>query len=571
MPDIENKKTIAVLGGGPTSLIAVLEILRKAPLQNETKTPLQINWVAREPKEKLGQGELLGAAHTEVLFNTAVEDMSFSLDNLDEFADYLANNDIDEKSRNIITKSNTRQDLKAQFVPRHLLRSTPARLLVEIEALAKEKHVEINFIRGDVRSLRNENETPHSRSVISIDEINDKGRKTGSSYELAVDVSAIVFGSPKKELPNEKNLTDGNAFSRNPYHPRKNHALHPNADLTQLAPNHVFGIGGTKLSGVDVAVVLNERGYFEQPHRKVVFFSPSGDFPLPHEPKNSNADGSYKDNSLISDPDVPQYLRQPSSARELINSILLSVAYAAGVVYRNGQLHDDKSTISAKHLSRVASALEEAGDYVKTKFAAENRRAYGVQVPISVEYHPMMPGIWQNFSGKDKVDFTRDGQNVYDTYRHRVPLKVLEMLNERVANGQIIIEKSPITSLANEAGKIRVSGNDGKFVDVDSFAKATGWDRAKPIEVIPALESSHKNGVVESEKDSGLGVVVSDASKHNTLIVGQLNWVRYFEIQGLQRLLDDGRQSADVLLEMANKQSTSRFFKSGPGEPALER
>ena len=457
---------------------------------------------------------------------------------------------IDTKSSSIIKNSNTANDLADQFVPRHLLRATPVKLLAEIDSLAQEKYIEINYICGDVVDIRPEDKTVRHSSIITVDKIGSSGQKTGEVFECISQITVIAFGSPKKELPDEISLKDGGIFCRNPYHPASDHILHPKADLTQFSDDYILGVGGTKLSAVDIAVILHERGYYEKPNRKTIFFSPSGEFPLPHERVNSNSDKSYKTHSLINDVEVSDNLRHPKTAQDLTDSLILSIAYAAGLVYKNGILLDNDFKISKAHLKYAISALQRAGKYIQEKFTQENRRIYGVQIPIIEDYHAMMSHIWSELSAQDKIDFVHYGQNIYDTYRHCVPANILDIILKYIQTGQIIVKKTSITSLKINNNKTYIDIQDGHSIKVDAFAKAMGWERRTPISLMPVLEKSYENGVLCPDKETGMGVVVSKNSEHNILIVGQLNWIKYFEIQGLQRLLADGRDNAKKLLKM---------------------
>ena len=55
-PVLQHKAMLAILGGGPTSLVTLLEFLRQIPSQKNNKKPFFIYWISRESKDKFGQG-----------------------------------------------------------------------------------------------------------------------------------------------------------------------------------------------------------------------------------------------------------------------------------------------------------------------------------------------------------------------------------------------------------------------------------------------------------------------------------------------------------------------------------
>ncbi len=313
---------------------------------------------------------------------------------------------------------------------------------------------------------------------------------------------------------------------------------------------------------LDVVVVLYFRGYFNKPSRRLVFFSPSGEFPFPHEERNTNSDGSYKNHSLFTDPALPKRLIDRATARDFADSLLLCGAYAMGAIYRQGRLHKDVSNSSAvgqkpqiaairNLMSWTNGVFEElnAGEqrYFEEKFSTPRQREFGWQVAMDVDFRPNMQAIWQNFPAGQKELFYEQYEGLWNKLRHRVPVKVLGIIDDLIDCGQIGVERGRISSVSEKKGGIAIHCNHESqtpFARVDTLIKATGWEFQKPIDVVPMLRMARRNNIVHTENTTGLGVVVDYLSRHNVLIVGQLRWILDKEISGFQQLAPHAKDFA---------------------------
>jgi uncharacterized NAD(P)/FAD-binding protein YdhS len=440
---------------------------------------------------------------------------------------------------------------------------------------AAAKGIKYEYIQGKATDINdsvadvNERKSRHSRVKIEINLLGDTKEKR--VIHRTVDMAVIAFGSPKRVLPGEEALASSPNFSLDLNHPPQGHVLHPENNISKIPMEYHVVIAGSKLSAVDALIVLSKRGYFKEPGHKVTIVSPYGEFPYPHEAIPSNAE-EYKSQSLLSDADVPTRLRKPQTAQDLADAIVLTCLYAAGTSYdgKNWTL-PPQDEANSKAITRLVENANEISDrmeeveraFIKQKFAVD-RKTYGWQVALDVDFRPKIEEIWKAFNPEQKKLWLQspEHEKLYNDLRHRIPVKLHELLAYLQQKCKITVKHGRISNIRERNGKIQVfaNGNDRTpFVECDQVVKATGWEQRYPIDNVPLLRNMRRHGMLHRDEATDMGVVVSENNTHNIEIIGQLNKMKNYEISGFQQLRTHASEKADQIRKKLQERREFRY------------
>jgi uncharacterized NAD(P)/FAD-binding protein YdhS len=202
-------------------------------------------------------------------------------------------------------------------------------------------------------------------------------------------------------------------------------------------------------------------------------------------------------------------------------------------------------------------------EFIKQKFAVD-RKTYGWQVALDVDFRPKIEEIWKAFNPEQKKLWLQspEHEKLYNDLRHRIPVKLHELLAYLQQKCKITVKHGRISNIRERNGKIQVfaNGNDRTpFVECDQVVKATGWEQRYPIDNVPLLRNMRRHGMLHRDEATDMGVVVSENNTHNIEIIGQLNKMKNYEISGFQQLRTHASEKADQIRKKLQERREFRY------------
>ena len=128
--------------------------------------------------------------------------------------------------------------------------------------------------------------------------------------------------------------------------------------------------------------------------------------------------------------------------------------------------------------------------------------------PIVDSLRPYIPQLWQSLTGEEKARFMKYLRHLWDSIRHRLPLKVYNLLNEMRASKQLITIKGRITAVEGQKDHVAVEltcNEQLHQLKVQRIINCTGPESSLKLSSNELLRNLEKSGLV-CQDNLGLGI-----------------------------------------------------------------
>lgn len=474
------KRSIAIIGMGCSGTL-VLRALTARLHQDEAVEILMF-----EQSGEFGPGIPYGHQHGDDCFilNMQSSLLGANLSNEREFFEWL-----ERKSINLT-------DEASLYVQRTLMGEYLKDVFKESLARLDGLNIRYRLIKDEVRELK----------------------KEADAYEIGVrdfsyraDHIVLAVGHQKKTTP----FPGNERYIANPYH-----ALEAIKNIPRDAR---IGILGTKLTAVDMALLLHKHGF-----ENIAMFSKSGSLPLVR--------GSRQTEYHAPEPDKPELHRLSSFLRSFRRQLgaMNEQEYDGFVSGRNEHARLRKEIRQAAGIRKWHALLDRSKDFIDE--------------------------FWLNLSAFKKHLFLRKYQGMWMSYRHPMPLKNAHKITQLLGD-RLLSVYSGYVSMAfdSELQAFRVAV-DGEPLTVDYVIDATGT----PVELLkidsPLIQNLLQQSFIAQCEFGGARIDPDTyrlQGQDNIFAIGQLTRGTIFYVSAIERLLVHAEVIASQLVA-SNTKSESK-------------
>jgi uncharacterized NAD(P)/FAD-binding protein YdhS len=453
-------KQIAIIGMGCSGTL-VLRTLTERLKQNDS-----VEILLFEQSGEFGPGLPYGRRYGDDCFilNMQSSLLGANLKNEREFFDWLAENSVKP------------QDDAALYVRRSLMGDYLNDLLQMSLARLDELNIRYSLVSDEVLDIR---KTASAHEIVSAERM----------YQ--VDHVVLALGHLKKLSP----FPENERYIANPYH---------ELDVIRNIPRDArIGILGTKLTAVDMALLLHKNGF-----EKLCMFSKSGTLPLVR--------GTRQTEYCAPEPARPETHTLSAFLRTLRRQlhVLGDSEYAGFVSDRNEYARLKKEIKQSAQIRKWHALLDRSKDFIDE--------------------------FWLNLSTFKKHLFLRKYQGMWMSYRHPMPLanarKISQLLGDRLLSIHAGYASMKF-SAERQAFDIEV---DGGPITVDYVVDATGTP-VKLRKIDSPLIRNLTNSDLVTQCEFG-GVQINPRTyqlkdHRGIFIIGHLTRGTVFYVSAVERLL----------------------------------
>jgi uncharacterized NAD(P)/FAD-binding protein YdhS len=295
-------------------------------------------------------------------------------------------------------------------------------------------------------------------------------------------------------LKKRERVGGGKRYIANPYH-----ALHT---VRAIPPNAHVGIVGSKLTAVDMALLLREQGV-----RRISMFSGSGRLPLVRG-------NPLPENRLpvVRRPEAGSLLSFLKAIRDQLRAMHAPAEY--------------KGFLSGKdEAARLAQELEQAS-------------AQRLWHALLDETKHFIDDFWQELGPFHKRLFLRKYQGLWMSYRHPMPPSNARKIAAMLADRSLTVHSGYRGALAGPDAQLTVRAGDQEVI-VDYLIDASGTPADVREIDSPLLANLLCNGIVARCEFGG---IECEPATHrvrplsNVYVIGQLTRGRIFYVSAVERL-----------------------------------
>ncbi|WP_429392300.1 FAD/NAD(P)-binding protein [Robbsia andropogonis] len=335
----------------------------------------------------------------------------------------------------------------------------------------------------------------------------------GTTQTYTADRVVLAPGHLKKRKPEGS----GKRYIANPYH-----ALHL---VRAIPPNAKVGIVGSKLTAVDMAILLREQG-----GRRISMFSGSGRLPLVRGVRPPE--------------DRLPVVRRPKGAS--LRSFLKAI-------------RDQVRTMQAP--AEYEAFLSGRDEAVRLAHELEQASAPRLWHALLDETKHFIDDFWQELSPFHKRLFLRKYQGLWMSYRHPMPPSNARKIAGMLADGSLTVHSGYRGASACPDGQLTVRAGDQEVI-VDYLIDASGTPADVREIDSPLVANLLRNGIVARCEFGG---IECEPATHrvrplsNVYVIGQLTRGRIFYVSAIERIAIHALVIAADLMRAVTERTGTRL------------
>lgn len=527
--NLDNKLTIAVIGGGSVGIAYITQLIAEA-VRHNIGTYLEV--LLFEPQSTAGPGHAYQADFECNLLNTRADAMSAVAGNKRHFIEWLERHGADHAA----DFPDTVIDDSA-FLPRSLFGRYLASHYEQSLELARQHGIEVTRIAATVTDL-----------IVLSDQRACVDTDSGKAY--VVDRVVLSMGNlPSTSFPH---LHGRPGFFRSPY---------PACGMVRDIPADAsVCILGTGLSAIDAVLSLVEAG-----HRgKIILASRNGRLPSVRGILNKSRSLAHLTKEHIDD-----FCRDNGGTLRLAD------------VFKVLQREIEEATGTAVDLDQIMNTRAGVLDYITSEIAQASD-AERLWQSVIYSTNAVIDYVWHRLSRDDKRTFQQVFGSLWSSYRVSFPVKNARKLHALLRADRVLVFGGVREVRYNETEQLfetRLDDGHGlrSVVESQFLINATGYSVKVEQSDVPLvgnllrrkLATPNEFGGFELDFDTGKLIGSTGAVWHNVSVLGSLAAGTYFWTNAMDVNVRLARRQVEQTLQPILGVGSSRAIRLSPSAPIV--